>query len=254
MIILDNAALSLLKANIEENMEYYRHYSEPWIQKFIEGLNEDSLIQDDTLVLSNNPEYDTENAIRLYSKLRTLSTTLVSSNNYWTTLAHTSFYQYMQVRWPVNEDTKPRFVDTRYFFSATNQKSRARHGLTRLWWIAHLTYDEKNEADPFYYTKLATKDQELYNLIMETKHVAQNKKALFAMLDTFTDIFELVEEGKIEKFNKRDFFRDTMQQINLIGSVTIWDMLSREEAKDKLLEFVIKYFDLKQKSHLLIYS
>lgn len=251
MKILDDKALNYLKNNIEDNMKYYCNDKDPWIQNFIEGIDKETLIQDETLILSSDSSMDTENAIRFYSKHKMLSTTLASSNHFWTTLAHTTYYKYMQTRWPVNEDTKTSYVQTRYFFSATNQKSRARHGLTRLWWISHLTYDESNEQDPFYYTKLATKDQELYNLIMETKHVAQNKKALFAMLDTFTYVFNLLEEGKIKRFNKREFFRDTMQQINLIGSVTIWDMLSREEAKDKLMNFVRKYLNIEQKMYVL---
>lgn len=246
MKILDDAALSHLKISIEENMDYYRDQRDPWIQEIVEGIDEESLIQDDTLLEFNDPALDTENAIRLYSKHKTLSTTLASSNHFWTTLAHTSYYHYMQARWPMDESAKLSSVETRYFFTSTNQKSRARHGLTRLWWIAHLTYDEKNEEDPYYYTKLATKDQELYNLIMETKHVAQNKTALFAMLDIIMEIIVLAEEGKIEKFNKRNFFRDTMQQINLIGSVTVWDMLSQDEAKRKLMDFAERYLGIKR--------
>lgn len=249
MNILDDAALNQLKKDIENNMEYYAQYKDPWVQNFVEGLIDKDLLQDDILILSNDSSDDTENAINFYEKNKNLSTTLASSNHYWTTLAHTKYYKYMQTRWPVDEKMKPSNVAERYFFSATNQKSRARHGLTRLWWIAHLTYDDSNQEDPYYYTRVATEDQELYNLIMETKHIAQNKKALFAMLDVFLYIFQLQENGEIGKFHKRNFYRDTMKQINLIGSVSVWDMLTKEEAKEKLINFVVKYLGLEKKKY-----
>jgi len=244
--ILDEIAFIQLKKDIDKNMKYYYKKSDPWIQQTVEGFTENDLIQDDLLKISNDPTFDTENAIKFYERNKNLPTTLASSNHYWTTLAHTKYYNYMQTRWAVNENTKPSNIETRYFFSSTNQKSRARHGLTRLWWIAHLTYNENNPQDLYYYTKIATRDQELYNLIMETKHIAQNKKALFAMLDIIIYVFDLQEKGEVGNFHKRNFYRKLMQQINLIGSVTIWDILSQEEANKKLMSFVIQYLGMEE--------
>ena len=246
MLILDNQALSWLRRNIEENLYYYQYYKETWLDKFIEGVNINTLEQDETLVISNNPSLDTINAINFYEQYKTLSTSIASNENFWTTLAHIKYYNYIHTRWNINRDTKARNIEERFFFNSDSQKSRARHGLTRLWWIAHITYDEKNKEDPYYYTKLATKDQELYNLIIETKYIARNKKALFAMLDVFVTAFNIIREEKINNFNKRNFFRETMQHINLIGSVTIWDMLSKEESKQKLMNFVSQYLEEKK--------
>lgn len=246
MIVLDDAAITQLKGQIEDNIPHYANESgAPWVQTMIEGIDEEVLVQDDTLIASPDPKHDGENAILLYEKMKNISSTLASSDHYWTTLAHTSFYQYVYTRWirENTEELKPGTIETRFFFSSTNQKSRARHALTRLWWIAHLTHDPERESDPYFYTKVATTDQDLYGLIMETKHVAQNKMALFAMLDVFLEVFEKVEREEIELKNKRKFFRETMQQINLIGSVTVWDLLSREEAKRKLSAYVYDYLE-----------
>ncbi len=96
MIILDNVALDWLKKNIENNMEYYLNNREPWIDQFVEGLKAESFMQaDETLISSNDPSLDTENAITLYENNKTLSTMLASSDHYWTTLAHTKYYKYM---------------------------------------------------------------------------------------------------------------------------------------------------------------
>lgn len=244
MIVLDDAAITQLKGQIEENIPYYTNESgAPWVQTMIDGIDEEILVQDDTLIVSPDPKHDSENAILLYEKMKNISSTLASSDHYWTTLAHTSFYQYVHTRWIREnaEKLKPSAIETRFFFSSTNQKSRARHALTRLWWIAHLTHDPERKSDPYFYTKVATKDQELYGLIMETKHVAQNKTALFAMLDVFLEVFQKMEREGIELKNKRNFFRETMQQINLIGSVTVWDLLSHEEARRKLSAYVYDY-------------
>ena len=245
MIVLDDAAIKQLKDNIEENLPRYLDESKkPWVQEDIEGIDEDALIQEDFLILSANSKYDGENAKRLYEKMKNISSTLASSDHYWTTLAHTSFYEYVWTRWlseRKTNDVKRSTIEQRFFFSSTNQKSRARHALARLWWIARLTYDETNEKDPYFYTKIATMDQDLYGLIMETKHVAQNKNALFAMLDVFIEVFDKVEKEELTIKHKRNLFRDTMQQINLIGSVTVWDLLSQEEARRKLSTFVYDY-------------
>lgn len=245
MIILDDKALSILRNSIKENFEYYKNHSDSWLQYYseIDLLGQYRANQDRVLVNSNDPLYDTENAIKIYENNKALSTTLASSDHYWTTLAHTTYYDYMKNRWPIFENSKTSYIAARYFFVSTNQKSRARHGLARLWWIAHLTYDDTNQKDPYYYTRIATRDQELYNLIMETKHVAQNKKALFAMLDTLSLVFK-INEGEIKKFNKREFIRDMMKQINLIGTVTVWDLLSQEEAMWKLMIYVQSYLGI----------
>lgn len=246
MNILDNAAVEQLKENIENNMQYYFQYGEPWVQNVVEGLNDTDLTQDNILILSEESSYDKLNAIKIHEKYKDLPLSLASSDHFWTTLAHTKFYKYMKTRWPVTEKTKPSNIKSRYFFSSTNQKSRTRHGLARLWWVAHLTYDENNQEDPYYYTSITTEDQELYSLIMETKHIAQNKRALFAMLDIAMNILELQKKGEIGKFNRRDFYRSMMQQINLIGSVTVWDILTQEEAKKQLADFSKRYLEIEK--------
>lgn len=241
MIILDDAALTLLKNNIDENLPRYAKNKKPWIHEVIEDFSENEMIQDDCLILSPDPNNDRQNAIRLYEKFKAIPSTLASSNHYWTTLAHTNFYEYVHTRWIDGKDIKRSNIEERFFFSSTNQKSRARHALARLWWIAHLTYDETNKNDPYFYTKIATQNQDLHAQIMENKHVAQNKKALFAMLDVFLELFDKFEkEGRtIEK--ARTFYRRTMQQMNLIGSVTVWELLSRDEAQRKIATFVYDY-------------
>lgn len=243
MEIFDGAAMKNLQDNIEVHMDNYKNEQKPWVGYYIEGLNEDILKQSSTLLVSSDSSLDTKNAIRLYEENKNLSTTLASNNSYWTTLAHTKFYAYMQSRWKVKEEVTKRNIEERYFYRSDNQKSRARHGIARLWWIANLTYDKYNENDPYYYARLATRDQELFNLIIETKHVAQNRVALHAMLDVVTEVYENEIYGRIP--NKRNYYRDIMKQINLIGSVSIWDLLNKEEGKDKLFDFSKNYLNSK---------
>lgn len=242
MEIFDGAAMKELQDNIEAHMGNYANDPEPWVG-FIEGLDYKVLKQDAILTASPEPSLDIENVIKFYNENKNLSTTLASSDSYWTTLAHTRYYSYMQARWKTNEGTSENNIKERYFYRSDNQKSRARHGIARLWWIANLTYDENNEVDPYYYTKIATRDQELFNLIIETKYVAQNQTALHAMLDVVIEVQDNEIYGKVP--NKRIYYRDTMKQINLIGSVSIWDLLSKEEGKEKLLDFSKNYLKSK---------
>lgn len=241
MRLLDNAALKYLKDNIEQNKEFYIKEEKVWINRFVNDIRLN--IRND-LIISPDSNYDGENSIRLYENLSFISMSLASNDNFWTSLAHVNFYNYMKERWKVIDEIKTSFIESRYFYRASNQKSRARHGIARLWWIAHLTYDESNRSDSYYYTKVATKQQELMELIIETQHVSQNQKALFALLDTYEMVLTMQAEGTLGTFNMRNFLRKIIQQINLIGSITIWDLLTKEEAQKKLTKFVFDYFKL----------
>lgn len=241
MRLLNDTSLIWLKNNIEENLDNYINNKSPWIDKKVDELPQCMIEQGDNLIISDDPSLDTENSIRFYEEYKQLTNVQASSEHYWTTLAHTRYYKYVHTRWNINEKSKVRNIRERFFFNPGNQKSRARHGLTRLWWIAHITYNEDDPKNPYKYTRLATADQELLNLIIETKYIARNKKALFAMLDVFDSVFNQSNSKNKTGFSKRAFYRETMQYINLVGSVTIWDMLTKEEAEGKLEKFARAY-------------
>lgn len=107
--------------------------------------------------------------------------------------------------------------------------------------IRTLTYDQYNATDPYFYTRIMMKNQDLAGLILETTAVSRNFKALKATLEIIQRIDTLEENGEIEKIKgKREFTRDLMKQVNFIGAITIWDSLTHEEAVEKLWKYVNK--------------
>lgn len=123
----------------------------------------------------------------------------------------------------------------------TKNKRYYRNGLSRLWLYAALTYDQSNDTDPYFYTRIMMKNKDLAGLILETTTISRNFKALKAKLEIVQRIEVLEEKGEIEKIKgKREFIRDIMKQVNFIGAITIWDSLTHKEAVEKLWKYVKK--------------
>lgn len=76
----------------------------------------------------------------------------------------------MRNRWPIEAAQKDllSFIQTRYMFNSKNKRFY-RNDLSRLWLYAASTYDQFNATDPYFYTKIMMKDQDLAGLILETR-------------------------------------------------------------------------------------
>lgn len=239
---IDDKILEDMKNEIESNLELYKQ-AIPWCEELLEiELDELEKSAQLKIIEGDKGEHDLENAILLYEALKDLPYTVVTNENYWAFLTHTVYWDYMRNRWPIEAAQKDviSFVQTRYMFNPKN-KRYYRNGLSRLWLYASLTYDESNAIDPYYYTRIMMKNQDLAGLILETTTVSRNFKALKATLETIQRIDTLEENGEIEKIRgKREFTRDLMKQVNFIGAITIWDSLAHEEAVEKLWKYVNK--------------
>ncbi len=91
-----------------------------------------------------------------------------SEERLWTTLTHTSGWDYMQGRWNIDKTRKKtnleEFILTRWHFKPGSIRTAlARNAFSRLWWAAELTYapwekDLKFECfksdDPYKYTRI----------------------------------------------------------------------------------------------------
>lgn len=228
-----------LQQQIEGNLDLYTA-DESWLAVEL-GINDKNGAGLYVSYNSDRSADDLENAISLHKHYIDLPYTLASDGCFWTLLAHTEYWDYMRERWPLEEAKKDRvaYIGRRYFFQ---DKGRARHGLARLWWFAELSYDETLE-NPYYYTELMLKDQDLAGQIIENMYLSRNKlalKALFKMLDYLRG---LESSGVISEIGGKQRFliRDAAQYFNLVGAVEMWDILSVEEAGDKLIAWAQDY-------------
>lgn len=90
---------------------------------------------------------DFENAMRIHKAFRQLRPLQARDPRLWTHLTHVELWSYMRARWPVerhteNEQKAARFVQARYFIPQSQGRALLRNGIARLWWTAHLSYDE----------------------------------------------------------------------------------------------------------------
>ncbi|MFJ7735614.1 DUF6339 family protein [Lysinibacillus sp. NPDC097287] len=237
LVLMKSETLNDLKDNI--NLDLYRSYDN---SEILSVLDLNSLSYNNFLVVSdhnNKSADDFENCKALFEHFKYLPLSIASDERFWSYLTHTTFWDYMCQRWPIQEaeGDETEFVKTRFFFNSKG-KTFYRNGLSRLWWYAYLTYDE-TKTDPYHYTKMMLTNQEIANLLIETTNLSRNKVALKATLEVITDFLRLEESEEIEKVkNKRKFIRALIKYTNLVGGVTIWDTLSEQEAYDKAWKFV----------------
>lgn len=236
---MKSTILNNLKEEINGNLNNYR------FGNFLSFTDSEELIEQQDIIFvedeKNRSKDDLKNAIRLYNHYKNIPITLASDEKFWAYLTHTSYWEYMINRWPLQsaQGDEVEFIKTRYFFN-TKAKTFYRNGLSRLWWISHITYDSSLD-DHYYYTKALFSTQDLANVLIETVNLSRNRKALFSVLDNIIELENLEKSGHIKSItNKRALLRGVAAYVNLVGGVTIWDKLSKEEAYEKIKLYINK--------------
>lgn len=123
----------------------------------------------DLVVGSDRALAEVTNAIALYEGLGALPPVAAADERLWTYLALVPFRGYMERRWPIDESRswKNRAQD-RWLMKSATYGVLIRHGISRLWWLADLTFDPALErplsvetGDPWIYlrTALASEDR-----------------------------------------------------------------------------------------------
>ena len=112
------------------------------------------------LLLDGGPKDDVENAIRIHGWLKGLSRAEANDPRLWVTLTHREFFEYVRERWSITRDTSPGSILSRFFFSGVGIQARTRNAISRLWWLAELTY-EPGAKDPYGLLKLTLRHQDM---------------------------------------------------------------------------------------------
>lgn len=235
MNVIEQNTLSQLKNQITNNLPLYMKKS-PFLLEELQIKN--TLPMPVALNLSTGlPSDDAENVQLFFDKYKDIPIELASEESYWVHLAHIEFWEYMQLRWTLKSPEDEATVRNRYFFG--KERPLFRHGIARLWWYGYMTYD-KTLDDPYYYTKIAFKDQDRARLLIETVNISRNRIALFAMLDVLQELDTEISNGTLLpiKDQRNTLLRPLIRFINEVGGVMIWDLLSAEDAKNKIRSFI----------------
>lgn len=133
----------------------------------------------DDLAVAGKRAVDVDNAARVHEYLGEMDRANASDARLWTYLAFGTFRDYMEKRWPLITDDsesdgwKRRVLDRWLLHNGSITRGRlVRHGISRLWWVAHLTFSPSAEDgiaqdDPYAYTKEVFKREDRLNAIFD---------------------------------------------------------------------------------------
>ncbi|MDC0176167.1 DUF6339 family protein [Planctomycetaceae bacterium] len=149
---------------------------------------------------------DATNAIELYQSLqpldgdrrRPLTTVEASDRRLWAYMTHGPYLDYCRERFPKRHEDSDKYmgyIRDHWFFRRGRLR---RNAVSRLWWAAHLTVcpwkaDPELEflttEDQFYYTRILTKVQDIYQGIVERDFGRSLKVRILILdvLDRFQD-------------------------------------------------------------------
>lgn len=136
-----------------------------------------SLGAPDPLAVSGTRGVDVENSQRVHEYLGEMDRVNACDARLWNYLALATYRSYMEERWPLHgsgtdPDAWKRRVKDRWLLhnASISRGKLVRHGIARLWWVAHLTYRNSvagPHADPYAYTKEVFKSEDRINAIFD---------------------------------------------------------------------------------------
>ncbi|HWD88633.1 MAG TPA: DUF6339 family protein [Mucilaginibacter sp.] len=220
----------LREIKITSNIDNYYNVNFPFKERFPKG-NTNIFIDNG---LSLNPgitgklaDADLESCIILYENLK-LNEIQASDPRLWTYLTHVTFWPYMRERWGLENvrktDSPIGRVYDRYFLIKPNLELLSRNGISRLWWYAHLTVDEKRK-DKYELTRILLRREEVPVGILE--------RVVGTNYNTRTGLLEFLQEHD-EILSNENLTRQLLKAFNLFGGTKILPLLSKNKIKQIL--------------------
>ena len=105
----------------------------------------------------------------------------------------------------------------RYFLSGSSTRSLSRNGISRLWFLGHISFDE-NLSNPYEITEMMMSMQDIMTTIVERPSTAMNK--IF-----FKTIIKLVFQNSLT----RDDYRNLLKRCERISGISRFDSFDEEE-------------------------
>lgn len=230
-----NATTSLLES-IDTNLSQYKK-SRTWALSFL-GKDSNAVLatrlafnRTPHLVLpEKNNKHDFDNSVRLHKAMPPLSPLQARDPRLWTYLAHVTFWEYMRARWPIPENADRKkaamYVREHYFVAEQASRSLTRHGIARLWWYAHLTYDDRRK-NPYELTAVLLKTLDITQTVLE-RSFGRNRMLRLEFLQYLLDHKDVfLQSGD----KSRLAVRELAKALNLHGGSCLLDALSPRDLR-----------------------
>lgn len=103
---------------------------------------------------------DVDNAPLVHEYLGEMDRANAADPRLWTYLAFATYRDYMLDRWGFDDVTNWQSrVRSRWLLSTASRGTIDRHGIARLWWVSHLTWDPGRD-DPYELTRLVFSNED----------------------------------------------------------------------------------------------
>jgi hypothetical protein len=176
-------------------------------------------------------ESDIENAKIIYSALGRLNETQASDERLWAGMAVTIGYDYLIYRWG-NKDV--RNITYRWSFYTLSKRGMFYHGLARLWWYAHLTYDSKAD-NPYHLTEFAFSTPYIMEKMIY-RNFSNSKTIRFSILKAMKDFVR--DYGGLTT----TIIAEVYKKISILGGCSILDAYSESELQQIVYEYIEKVY------------
>lgn len=220
--------INFLKANkvqellskIPENLESYRTGNFNFLLADSSYYFESNQEVDEKKLTSISCEKDNpkevENCILIYQALGNISHYLARDERLWVLLTHTLMLDYTRLRWPIPEDDEKAIKHIKNHFFCVGARGIERdNSASRLWWLASLC----NRAKGISFEEALTcflHQSDVRASIVERPTTSQNIHVFSAILKKLNESYKSNRE-----LFKREIFRPTMKELNLIGGVRL---------------------------------
>jgi len=224
------------KSTVVDNILSHRDNS--WLNDFFREENpfvKSKLHTDDfdltyTERRDETTQLDVENAIILHKNLK-LTDSQACDERLWISLCFGKFYDYMKTRWPLSTKTN---LGLHWLFPHGQKRSLYFNGISRLYWFAHITYDESLQ-DPYELTRFCFQDIDMV-LQMIYRGYANSKSVRLAFLKSIRDF-----KNDGGTYN-RNILHGILKYVSFLGGAYILDAFTEQELHDKIYLKLIELF------------
>ncbi len=184
-----------LQREIEDNLELYKQDSFELDESkllVVPGVNHPEGLLDKMMNASN----DFEASVALYEAYESLTPLQASQNAFWTYLAHSELFPYVQKRWPLvmSDGVSKQYILDHWFFA----HGLVRQALSGLWWAVHCSIDPENPEDKYKYTRFLLGNYTLRVVRLGPTKLIRHKEAVIGMIGYLIDTQDVESNNSIE--------------------------------------------------------
>ena len=240
--ILSEEKIITLKSNADIVINKIKeNTSNEWLKDFFQDASpfqKSKLnVEISDLLLNSEVEegdkYDLENAIRLHKCLQ-ITDSQASDERLWISLCFGHFYNYMKRRW----DCTIYNLNTHYFFPHGSKRSLYYNGVSKLYWFAKMTYDDRL-SDPYELTKFCASNMTIISHMIYRGY-ANNKTIRLGIIKGFK---KYIDNGGIFEGKMVD---ETLKYVSFVGGAYILDLFTEEEVSLKVYNKLLSYSRVKK--------